>query len=131
MAYDYVPYIPSLEGCQYLFSFVCSFQSHPVRQKILTLEHSRGYLEDTSATAAAQEKKEAFCAPNYTDDSRRNYGNVMSATKFVLAPRGYGPSSWRLRVREKKRKPSQIDIRRHYRTLPPFAGPFSAHHTLD
>jgi hypothetical protein len=96
MAYTYVPYVPSLDGCQYLFSFVGSARSHHVRSKVLSLKHPHAYLQDTSITASDKEEKRRFFTPNYTDDMRQHYGRVLSASKFVLAPRGYGPSSWRI-----------------------------------
>ena len=73
-----------------LFSFM-GRRCHPVRDTILSLKHPRGFVEDTSAT---------FDALNLPSDSvearKRHYAEILGASKFVLCPRGAGPSSFRL-----------------------------------
>ncbi len=96
MAYDYVPYIPGTKNCPYLFSFMGSVISHRVRKEIMKLDHPRGYVLDSSAKSSAEEKQRPMFTPAYSDDDRTHYGKVLSDSKFVLAPRGYGCSSWRI-----------------------------------
>jgi len=70
---------------KYLFSFMGSLSSG-VRKKIVKLTHPRGYLDDC--------KGESF--GNHPVSSKMQYANLLSDSKFVLCPRGFGPSSIRL-----------------------------------
>lgn len=72
-----------------LFSFRGGL-SHPIRKQVLNLKHPRAVLEDSSAV-------------NFFADlgaevawARRRYQSLMHRSKFVLCPRGTGPSSFRL-----------------------------------
>jgi hypothetical protein len=73
----------------YLFSFIGRAATSPVRAKLMTLRHPRAMLVDTSPAAA-----------NTNSDSRvltiRRYAEAIRASEFVLCPRGYGSSSYRL-----------------------------------
>ena len=74
---------------QWLYSFVGSC-SHTVRKPILKLEDEQALILDTSD----------FCAwdPAQTSkfDFQRSYIESIAGSKFVLCPRGIGPSSLRL-----------------------------------
>lgn len=70
---------------KYLFSFMGSLSSH-VRKKITKLKHPRAYLDDC--------KGESF--GNHPLASKMHYADLLSDSKFVLCPRGFGPSSIRI-----------------------------------
>ncbi|WP_407429033.1 exostosin family protein [Arcticibacter sp.] len=70
---------------KYLFSFMGSLSSG-IRKKIMKLTHPRGYLDDS--------KGESF--GSHPISSKMQYANLLSDSKFVLCPRGFGPSSIRL-----------------------------------
>ena len=93
---DYIPYVPSLKDCEFLFCFVGSTRTHPVRTRIMSLDHPRSYLKDTSAAVGSDEKKQTFFMVNYGSNDNSDYGKVLMRSKFVICPRGYAPSSWRL-----------------------------------
>lgn len=69
-------------ACRYLFSFVGRVANDAVvRGALMRLQHPRGYLEDASSGQSDQDAR---------------YAELLAASKFVLCPRGIGPSSWRL-----------------------------------
>jgi hypothetical protein len=69
-------------ACTYLFSFVgCVAKSIPVRSRVVQLKHPRAHVED---------------AENGQSDTDARYADILSKSKFVLCPRGYSPSTWRL-----------------------------------
>ena len=70
---------------KYLFSFMGSISSG-IRKKIMSLTHSRGYLDDC--------KGESF--GRHPLSSKMHYANLLSESKFVLCPKGFGPSSIRI-----------------------------------
>jgi hypothetical protein len=94
--WDYVPFVPSLANCEYLFSFIGSAKTHVVRRRVMSLQHSRAYLENTSADVIKTEKNRAFFMVDYNSDAKTRYGEIISRSKFVLCPRGYACSTWRL-----------------------------------
>ena len=67
---------------QLLFSFVGRTETAPVRKTLATLSHPRGLIIDTSSLGAELP---------YT-----TYVDVLRRSRFVLCPRGYGSSSFRL-----------------------------------
>jgi hypothetical protein len=93
---DFIRFVPSFADCDYLFCFVGSTRTHPVRSRLMSLRHPRAYLEDTNATVSPEQKKQPFFMVNYSNDDRRHYGDIITRSKFVLCPRGYACSSWRL-----------------------------------
>jgi exostosin family protein len=93
---SFIPFIPSFAHCDYLFSFVGSTRTHPVRSRLMSLKHPRAFLEDTSAPAPPEQKKQPLFMVTYSSDDRKRYGDVITRSKFILCPRGYGCSSWRL-----------------------------------
>lgn len=94
--WDYVPFVPSLAACDYLFCFVGSTRTHTVRRQLMTLKHPRGYLEDSSKDIARSENKKPFFMVEYQSQAKAHYGNTIARSKFVLCPRGYACSTWRL-----------------------------------
>ena len=94
--WDHVPFVPSLQNCDYLYAFVGSTRTHAVRQRLMRLSHPRAYLEDTSALVPTTERNKAFVMVEYQQDAKTHYGEIISRSKFVLCPRGYGCSTWRL-----------------------------------
>jgi hypothetical protein len=96
MEWDHVPFVPSLADCEYLFSFVGSTKTHAVRRRLMRLKHPRAYLEDTSAVMSKGGKDESFPMIEYQSDNKGHYGKIISLSKFVLCPRGYACSTWRL-----------------------------------
>jgi hypothetical protein len=94
--WDHVPHVPSLDQCEYLFCFVGSARTHRVRPRVMALSHPRGYLENTSAGIASQHQNHAFFMVPYRQDEKARYGGIISRSKFVLCPRGYACSTWRL-----------------------------------
>jgi hypothetical protein len=76
-----------------LYSFLGDLKTHPVREVLAQLDHSRGMFVDTSIDnqdAISKETSEHRTAfwNRYIDASRRS--------KFILCPRGIAPSSIRL-----------------------------------
>ena len=78
------------QPARWLFSFM-GRRCHPVRDAILGLQHPRGFVEDTSGTF------DALNLPSdHVEGRKRRYAEVLGASRFVLCPRGAGPSSFRL-----------------------------------
>ena len=74
---------------KWLYSFVGS-RSHPIRRQMFSLLADNAAIIDTSE----------FCAWNPEQESANSYqslyAHTMAASKFVLCPRGIGPTSLRL-----------------------------------
>jgi exostosin family protein len=76
-----------------LFSF-CGARTHPVRGAVLALEHPRGLVRDTTGISFFGWDDEA--RDQHSDAAREQYVATVQRSKFVLCPRGHGPSSFRL-----------------------------------
>jgi hypothetical protein len=63
---------------------------HRTRDQILALRHPRAFLRDTSAITFF-----GTTGPD-AEVARREYADVLRRSRFVLCPRGAGPSSFRL-----------------------------------
>lgn len=76
---------------EHLFSFV-GWNNHPVRDRILQLNHARAHIADSSSFN--------IYAPGSDirgkDDRMKSFVEVTRKSKFVLCPRGMGTSSFRL-----------------------------------
>ncbi len=72
-----------------LFSFV-GRRCHWTRDRILQMSHSRAYIEDTSDFNFFGTSGEKF------EKQKQHYAAIVQRSKFVLCPRGAGPSSFRL-----------------------------------
>ena len=69
-------------ACTYLFSFIGRVaNSISVRGRVVQLKHPRAHVEDASSGQS---------------DNDARYAEIMAKSKFVLCPRGIGPSTWRL-----------------------------------
>lgn len=75
-----------------LYSFQGS-RTHPVRDAVLGLSHPRGYVEDTTALDLFSPAESARAGQQA---ARLRYAETVSRSKFVLCPRGHGPSTFRL-----------------------------------
>ena len=74
-----------------LYSFVGS-RSHPLRDRVLGLRDAAAVLHDSTAV-------DFFATNTHSDahaEARARYRAVLARSKFVLCPRGFGPSSMRL-----------------------------------
>lgn len=73
----------------YLYSFVGSPATHPVRGRLMSIGHPRALLIDRQATPVGP--------PSLTrEDYEREYAQNIKQSEFVLCPRGGGTSSFRL-----------------------------------
>jgi hypothetical protein len=85
-------YKPMYEHSRYLFSFVGAAVTCKVRSELATLEHPDYLFIDTSSAVARREGQTADVYDKY----KRYYAEILNDSKFVLCPRGVGPSSLRL-----------------------------------
>jgi hypothetical protein len=60
----------------------------------MQVKSPRAYIRDTSVPASGN--KPAFLMVDYQLDDKAKYGQIISKSKFVLCPRGYASSTWRL-----------------------------------
>jgi hypothetical protein len=91
---EFTTYTPPAADLPYLFSFMGSVRNAPVREKLSTLRHPRGFFQDTAEDFARI--LERRMSPRERLDYDRRYAEVTKASKFVLCPRGLSPSSIRL-----------------------------------
>jgi hypothetical protein len=91
---DWMSPLPWSPEPRYLFSFVGSCETHPIRQTIRSLFQPAGLV--LSPTRASVEA--AFRSGNSTasEELRQNLVRVAGRSDFVLCPRGAGASSMRL-----------------------------------
>jgi hypothetical protein len=78
----------------HLFSFVGAGTGHPVRRRILQLEHPEGLLVDTSVAVQPLPGPLEGAGPEPIPDER--YVRSIRDSAFVLCPRGGGTASFRL-----------------------------------
>jgi hypothetical protein len=83
-------YSPISADAPYLFSFIGSSITAPVRRSIVRLQHPRCMVKDTSEGNAWQLRDRSA---SRSDDP---YVDIMRRSSFVLCPRGYGSSSYRV-----------------------------------
>lgn len=88
---------PSETKADLLFSFLGG-RTHPVRAELLKLEHPRALVEDTTSINFFD-----YSENSNTEEHRRMiqerkevFQEVVARSKFVLCPRGWGTSSFRL-----------------------------------
>ena len=68
--------------CKYLFSFVGNVGTAPrVRGAVMNLPSQRAFLMDSSSGQS---------------DGDSEYARIIEESKFVICPRGLGPSTWRV-----------------------------------
>jgi len=82
-----ITYSPGVESASYLFSFLGQAWTHSVRNSVLDLHHPRAKVEDTAQLNASLKKSDRYF---------ERYLEICRDSKFILCPRGAGPSSLRL-----------------------------------
>ncbi len=87
-------YDPDHGARPYLFSFVGSTASHPVRRRLMSIHHPHALLVDTRAGIG--DPGPLARADYERPDYERQYADSIRQSAFVLCPRGGGPSSFRL-----------------------------------
>ncbi|MDT0688843.1 exostosin family protein [Salegentibacter sp. F188] len=75
---------------EYLFSFVGASSTHRVRTNILALDYPNCFLKDTAG------KNSWMLNPNEKSQFEQSYAEIMKKSLFILCPRGFGPSTYRL-----------------------------------
>ena len=91
---EFLTYTPPTPDLPYLFSFMGSTKTAPVRREIARLSHPRGFFRDTAADYERALHRRMI-ASEWRDYYRR-YAEQIRASKFVLCPRGLSVSSIRL-----------------------------------
>jgi hypothetical protein len=91
---EFVDFNPPRDDLKYLYSFIGTVDTHPVRRGLATLSHPRSFFQDTSADyrEVLSGKLDAEAMGDYW----RRYAEICKASKFILCPRGMGTSSVRL-----------------------------------
>ncbi len=84
-------YVKPWNEREYLFSFVGSFRTHPVRQRLYQLLKHRNdcYIVDTGAWHFENSKQTQIQNSN-------EFSKILGNTKYSLCPRGTGPSTIRI-----------------------------------
>jgi hypothetical protein len=91
---EFVGFTPSRHDLKYLYSFLGTVDTAPLRQRLRTLSHPRSFFQDTSA-----DYRDVLSGKLDADEMRgywRRYAEISKASKFILCPRGMGASSVRL-----------------------------------
>lgn len=83
------PVPPTSREPDLLFSFRGAV-THPTRSQLLRLAHPRAIVEESESPFVGHGKYALGGA------SSTRYGDLIQSSKFVLCPRGHGPSSFRL-----------------------------------
>ena len=90
----FTTFTPPTPDLPYLFSFMGAMRNAPVRGNLATLNHPRGFFQDTAG------EYDRILARKMGREERveydRRYADVIKASKFVLCPRGLSASSIRL-----------------------------------
>ncbi|HXP33977.1 MAG TPA: exostosin family protein [Chthoniobacterales bacterium] len=91
---EFVDFTPPNEKLPYLYSFLGTVDTAPVRCNLAKLSHPRSFFQDTSADYrdVLGGKLDAAAMREYW----RRYGEICQASKFILCPRGMGTSTVRL-----------------------------------
>jgi hypothetical protein len=91
---EFVNFDPPRDDLTYLYSFLGTVDTAPVRPKLATLSHRRSFFQDTSADYrdVLGGKLDAAAMREYW----QRYAQICKASKFILCPRGMGASSVRL-----------------------------------
>jgi hypothetical protein len=91
---EFSSFTPMTAGLPYLFSFIGSTASAPVRRQLGAVIHPRGFFRDT-----VKEFERALhdrMTLHERRDYHRQFVELTKASKFVLCPRGLGPATIRL-----------------------------------
>ena len=90
--HDWLQPSPMKQRPRYLFSFLGSFDTHPLRKRFARLEGAQGFIRDTSNDEGRGFGKTAETYREW----QAEYFRVMQDSMFVLCPRGVAPSSYRI-----------------------------------
>jgi hypothetical protein len=85
---------PLLPERDLLFSFLGSTKTHPIREKLLDLKHSRGFIFDSMPRKSQQCWWEQDS--NSVSALFQQFKTILERTKFALCPRGISASTIRL-----------------------------------
>lgn len=91
---EFATFSPPTDELPYLFSFIGSTATAPVRRRLQEVKHPRGFFRDT-----AEEFERVANARMTTHEARdyhRQYVEITKASKFVCCPRGLGVATLRL-----------------------------------
>lgn len=91
---EFTTYTPPRDDLPYLFSFVGSRGTAPVREPLMRLMHPRGYIRDTAADYSRA--LHGTMSAGESHEYQRSYAEVIRASKFVLCPRGLSVSTIRV-----------------------------------
>ena len=137
--------IKSWDERRYTFSFIGSFMTHPVRQRVYDLLGDR---EDCLILDTGVWHFES--SPDKQEENRRRYIEILGDTKYSLCPRGTGPStirmweamamnSWPIIISDYLKLPSRLPLKNKnwYRILEknsikvPETGPYNSEEYWD
>ena len=90
----FTTFTPPTDSLPYLYSFMGSVGTAPVRRTLQQLVHPRGFFQDTAADFARALHGDMDVTEQR--DYQRRYAEMAKASKFVLCPRGLSVSSIRL-----------------------------------
>ncbi len=82
------PLVPPGDAYDYLCSFMGRFETHPVRSRLASL-HSKDILIENMSCGSSHDI-------DLVNMEGHNYTELMAKSAFVLCPRGYGVSTFRL-----------------------------------
>ncbi len=91
---EFVAFSEPADDLPWLYSFLGSIATAPVRRRLRGLEHPRGFFRDT-----ASDQTRVLGGEWGATEMRaywQRYAESIGASKFVLCPRGLSPSSVRL-----------------------------------
>ena len=91
---EFVDFTAPGDDLTYLYSFLGTVDTAPVRYRLAALSHPRSFFQDTSA-----DYREVLSGKLGTAAMKqywRRYGEICKRSKFILCPRGRGASSVRL-----------------------------------
>ena len=91
---EYVDFTPPRDDLTYLYSFLGTVDTHPVRRALAILSHPRSFFQDTSPDD--RNVQSGRVDADGMRDYWRRYAEICKASKFILCPRGMGASSVRL-----------------------------------
>jgi len=91
---EFVDFTAPREDLTYLYSFLGTVDTAPVRRKLATLSHPRSFFQDTSADY--REVLSGKMGETEMKQYWQRYGDILKCSKFILCPRGMGTSSVRL-----------------------------------
>lgn len=91
---QFTTFTPPTDDLPYLYSFMGSARTAPVRRELQSVVHPRSFFQDTAADFARALHGQMDAREER--DYQRRYAEMAKASKFVLCPRGLSVSSIRL-----------------------------------